>query len=322
MTDVERAFVLAGGLSVERDVSLRSGRRVTDALRGVGVEAVLLDADSQLLPRLISETPDAVFIALHGGPGEDGALRGVLDLLGVAYTGSSAHACRLAFDKPTAKSLLAGAGVQTPPWLALPHSTFRELGASVVIDQLVLRLGLPLMVKPAYGGSALGATIVRDAGELPGALVASFGYAETALIERFVTGTEITVSVLDTGDGPVALPAVEIDALGGPYDYAARYTAGATEFYVPARVSDQVAQEAARLAVTAHQVLGLADLSRTDCIVDAEGAVHFLEVNVSPGMTETSLLPLAVSAAGLELGIICRDLLQAAMARPAHPAGR
>ncbi len=322
MTDVERAFVLAGGLSVERDVSLRSGRRVTDALRGVGVEAVLLDADSQLLPRLISETPDAVFIALHGGPGEDGALRGVLDLLGVAYTGSSAHACRLAFDKPTAKSLLAGAGVQTPPWLALPHSTFRELGASVVIDQLVLRLGLPLMVKPACGGSALGATIVRDAGELPGALVASFGYADTALIERFVTGTEITVSVLDTGDGPVALPAVEIDALGGPYDYAARYTAGATEFYVPARVSDQVAQEAATLAVTAHQVLGLADLSRTDCIVDAEGAVHFLEVNVSPGMTETSLLPLAVSAAGLELGVICRDLLQAAMSRPAHPAGR
>lgn len=322
MTEVERAFVLAGGLSVERDVSLRSGRRVTDALRGVGVEAILLDADSQLLPRLIAETPDAVFIALHGGPGEDGALRGVLDLIGVAYTGSSSHACRLAFDKPTAKSLLAGAGVQTPPWLALPHSTFRELGASFVIDQLVERLGLPLMVKPACGGSALGATIVRDAGDLPGALVASFGYADTALIERFVVGTEITVAVLDTGDGPVALPAVEIDALGGPYDYAARYTAGATEFYVPARVSDDVAQEAAKLAVTAHQVLGLADLSRTDCIVDPDGGVHFLEVNVSPGMTETSLLPLAVSAAGLELGVICRDLLQAAMSRPAHPAGR
>jgi D-alanine-D-alanine ligase len=149
--------------------------------------------------------------------------------------------------------------------------------------------------------------------------VASFGYADTALIERFVVGTELTVAVIDTGDGPQALPAVEIDALGGPYDYAARYTAGSTEFYVPARVSDEAAQEAARLAVVAHQVLGLADLSRTDCIVDPAGGVHFLEVNVSPGMTETSLVPLAVHAAGMDLGVICRDLLQAAMGRPPHP---
>ena len=243
----------------------------------------------------------------------------MLDLVGVPYTGSSAHSCRLAFDKPTAKSLVAGAGMQTPPWLALPHSTFRELGASIVISHLVERLGLPLMVKPAWGGSALGASIVREAGELPGALVSSFGYAETALIERFVVGTELTVSVIDTGSGPQALPAVEIDALGGPYDYAARYTAGATEFYVPARVSEESAAEAAKLAVVAHTVLGLADLSRTDCIVDAEGAVHFLEVNVSPGMTETSLFPLAIQAAGMDLGVICRDLLQVAMTRTSHP---
>jgi D-alanine-D-alanine ligase len=319
MTDIERAFVLAGGLSVERDVSLKSGRRVADALRSVGIEAILLDADAELLPRLAAETPDAVFIALHGGPGEDGALRGVLDLLDVSYAGSSAHACRLAFDKPTAKALIAAAGLQTPAWLALPHASFRELGASTVITHLVERLGLPLMVKPAYGGSALGATIVTEAGQLPGALVASFGYAETALIERFVVGTEITVAVIDTGDGPHALPAVEIDALGGPYDYAARYTAGATEFYVPARVSDEAAAAAAHLAVTAHTVLGLADLSRTDCIVDSDGTVHFLEVNVSPGMTETSLFPLAVAAAGMDLGVICRDLLQVAMSRPTKP---
>lgn len=322
MSELERSFVLAGGLSVERDVSLRSGRRVADALRNVGIEVVLLDADADLLPRLADETPDAVFIALHGGPGEDGALRGVLDLLGVSYVGSAAHACRLAFDKPTAKALVAGAGMQTPAWLALPHATFRELGASTVIHHLVSRLGLPLMVKPAWGGSALGATIVREASELPGALVASFGYAETALIERFVVGTEVTVSVIDTGSGPQALPAVEIDALGGPYDYAARYTAGATEFYVPARVSEEAAAEAARLAVVAHEVLGLADLSRTDCIVDDDGGVHFLEVNVSPGMTETSLLPLAVHAADMDLGILCRDLLQVAMSRPERRPGR
>jgi D-alanine-D-alanine ligase len=321
VSELERAFVLAGGLSVERDVSLRSGRRVADALKAVGVDAAILDADAQLLPRLLGERPDAVFIALHGGPGEDGALRGVLDLSGVPYAGSSAHACRLAFDKPTAKSLIAGAGLLTPSWLALPHATFRELGASAVIGLLVERLGLPLMVKPAWGGSALGASIVRDAADLPSSLVASFGYADTALIERFITGTELTVAVVDTGDGPTALPAVEIDALGGPYDYAARYTAGATEFYVPARVSSQIAEEAARLAVTAHQVLGLADISRTDCIVDEAGEVHFLEVNVSPGMTETSLVPLATHAAGLDVGVLCRDLLQAAMSRPSHPVG-
>ncbi len=318
MTELERVFVLAGGLSVERDVSLRSGRRVADALRGVGIDAVILDADAQLLPRLQAEGPDAVFIALHGGPGEDGALRGVLDLAGVAYAGSSAHACRLAFDKPTAKSLVASAGLLTPPWLALPHATFRELGASAVIALLVDRLGLPLMVKPASGGSALGASIVREARELPAALVSTFGYADTALIERFVVGTEITVAVMDSGSGPEAMPAVEIDALGGAYDYAARYTAGATEFYVPARVDAASAAAAAQLAVTAHEVLGLADLSRTDCIVDDAGAVHFLEVNVSPGMTETSLFPLAVNAAGMDLGVLCRDLLQAATARPAR----
>jgi D-alanine-D-alanine ligase len=319
MTGLERVFVLAGGLSVERDVSLRSGRRIADALRGVGVDAVLLDSDAQLIPRLQAESPDAVFIALHGGPGEDGALRGVLELMGVAYAGTSAHACRLAFDKPTAKSLVRGAGLTTPPWLALPHATFRELGAAAVISQLVDRLGLPLMVKPAHGGSALGVSVVGEASELPGALVASFGYADTALIERFVEGTEIAVAVIDAGEGPVALPAVEIEPLDGPYDYAARYTAGATEFYVPARVSAEVATEAARVAVRAHEVLGLADISRTDCIVDAAGQVNFLEVNVSPGMTETSLVPLAVTAAGRDLGVICRDLLSGAMTRLAVP---
>ena len=315
MSEIERVFVLSGGLSVERDVSLRSGRRVADALRGVGIDPVLLDSDSALIPRLQAETPDAVFIALHGGPGEDGALRGVLDLMQVPYAGSAAHACRLAFDKPTAKSLARSAGVRTPPWLALPHATFRELGAAMVIGQLVERLGLPLMVKPAWGGSALGASIVRAAADLPGALVSSFGYADTALIERFIVGTELTVAVMDTGDGPYALPAVEIDALGGPYDYAARYTAGATEFYVPARVSEASAAEASEVAVAVHRTLGLADLSRTDCIVDEQGQVHFLEVNVSPGMTETSLVPIAAAAAGIDLGVICRDLLQAARDR-------
>ncbi|HVU71457.1 MAG TPA: D-alanine--D-alanine ligase [Mycobacteriales bacterium] len=318
MTDLARVLVLAGGLTHERDVSLRSGRRVTDALRNVGIDAVLHDTDLTLLPTLAQEKPDAVWIALHGGAGEDGAVRAVLDLAGVPYAGAGPSACRLAFDKPTAKELVLRAGVPTPPWLALAHNTFRELGAATVMDVVVAGLGLPLMVKPAQGGSALGATVVRRAEDLPAAMVACFSYDDTALLEHYIDGTELAITVVDTGDGPRALPPVEISVVsGGPYDYEARYTAGETEFFTPARLDEAVAAKAAASAVTAHRTLGLSDVSRSDLIVDAQGVPWFLEVNVSPGMTETSLLPLACAAAGVDVGVLCRDLLAAAAARKA-----
>jgi D-alanine-D-alanine ligase len=312
---VRRAVVLAGGLTFEREVSLRSGRRVADALRAAGVEADLHDADAELLAWLADTAPDAAFIALHGGPGEDGAIRGVLDLAGVPYAGAAPQACRVAFDKPIAKGLLRSAGVATPEAVTLPHSTFRELGAHAVLDRLLERLGLPLVVKPAAGGSALGAGIVRDAAALPAAMVHCFSYGDTALVERFVEGTELAVSVVDVDGTPRALPAVEIVPKEGLFDYAARYTAGATDYYTPARLDDRLLDAAGAVALAAHRVLGLRDLSRTDLIVDAAGTPWFLEVNVSPGMTETSLLPMAVAAAGLDLGGLCRDLLSAAAAR-------
>jgi D-alanine-D-alanine ligase len=185
-----------------------------------------------------------------------------------------------------------------------------------VLDRVVARLGLPIVVKPTAGGSALGVTVVRDAHELPAALVHCFGYGHTALLEKFVAGTELAITVLDTERGPQALPAVEIAVHeGGEYDYAARYTAGSTTFYAPARVADEVAAATAAAAVRAHEALGLADLSRMDCIVDDAGVVHFLEVNTSPGLTETSLVPLALGAADLELGVVVRDLLQQAVNR-------
>jgi D-alanine-D-alanine ligase len=317
MTDLERVLVLAGGLSVEREVSLRSGRRVADALRSIGIEAEVSDPDAALLPRLTAEPPSAVFVALHGGPGEDGALQAVLDLVGVPHAGSTASACHLAFDKPNAKAVVQAAGVSTSPWLALSHATFRELGAAAVFAALVRKLGLPLVVKPAAGGSALGVSVITDAGQLPAALVSCYGYGETALIEKFVSGTELAVTVLDRGDGPVALPPVEIEVSTGRYDYSARYTAGATQFHTPARLPDHLIERAGAVAVTAHQALGLTDLSRMDCIVDGDGVVQFLEVNVSPGLTETSLVPMAVHAAGLELGVVFRDLLSQAVQRAA-----
>jgi len=309
--------VLAGGLTYERDVSLRSGRRVADALKGVGVEVTLADADAGLLALLRDSRPDAVLIALHGGSGEDGAVRAVLDCAGVPYVGTAPAQCRTAFDKPSAKALVRRAGIHTPDWVAVGHSTFRELGAPALLELLVAKLGLPLLVKPAAGGSGLGATAVFDAADLPAAMVTCFSYGDTALVEQYVGGPEVAVSVIAPDGVPVALPAVEIVPDGGTYDYAARYTAGATEFFCPARVDGSVAAEVERVALAVHDVLGLRDLSRSDLRIDLDGRVHFLDANVAPGMTETSLLPLAVQASGRDLGLVCRDLLAVAAARRA-----
>ncbi len=315
MTNLGHVLVLAGGLSPEREVSLRSGHRVCDALRENGVDASTVDADSALIPAIMADPPDAVFPAIHGVSGEDGAVRAVLGLLDVPFVGATAAACRLAFDKPTAKTLAVAAGLTTPVAITLPRETFHDLGAAAVLDRIVARLGLPLFVKPSRGGSALGAGPVRTAEELPAAMVGCFAYGDTALIERYVTGTEVAVGVIDLGEGPQALPVVEIVPDGGVYDYAARYTAGRTEFYTPARISAATAKAAADTAVTAHTALGLRDISRTDLIVDEAGTVCFLEVNVAPGMTETSTLPMALEAGGLGFGAVCHDLLVQAVRR-------
>ncbi|MDY7089176.1 MAG: D-alanine--D-alanine ligase [Actinomycetota bacterium] len=313
--DDVRVMVLAGGLSYERDVSLRSGRRVLDALRAAGLTAEMRDADVSLLPSLQEDPPDAVVIALHGATGEDGSLRGVLDLCGVPYVGCDARAARLAWDKPSAKSMLREAGIPTPDWVALPHDRFSELGAVAVLDRIVNRLGLPLMVKPAQGGSGLGAAVVREESALPPAMVGCFAYDSTALVEKFVPGMDVAVSIVDLGSGPQALPAVEIVPRDGVYDYAARYTAGLTTWHTPARLSPSVAAQVAETALAAHKALGLRDLSRVDLIVGEDGSPHVLGINVSPGMTETSLLPLAVQAAGDDLGHILKTLVERAVAR-------
>ncbi|MBV1852222.1 D-alanine--D-alanine ligase family protein [Catellatospora tritici] len=310
-----RCLVLAGGLSYERDVSLRSGARVLDALRAAGVEAELADADVMLLPTLKADPPDAVFIALHGSTGEDGSLRGVLDLCGVPYVGCDASSSRLAWDKPSAKAVLSESGIPTPEWVALPHDRFSELGAVAVLERIVDRLGLPLMVKPAQGGSGLGAAVVSDASALPAAMVGCFAYHQTALVERYVEGVDVAVSVLDLGEGPFALPPVEIVPSNGVYDYAARYTAGLTTWHTPARLAPEVSAHVVKTALAAHNALGLRDLSRVDLIVTPDGDCTVLEVNVAPGMTETSLLPMAIQAGGLDLGEVLATLVNRAAHR-------
>ncbi len=306
--------VLAGGLSHEREVSLRSGRRIAADLRDTGAVVAEWDSDADLLDRLRDERPEAVVVALHGGDGENGSVQTVLELLGIPFVGADSRACRRAWDKPTAKAELVRAGLTTPGWVVLPHAVFRELGARAVLDAIVSQLGLPLIVKPDQGGSALGTQLVHDAADLPAAMVDCLAYGSAVLVEQFVAGTEVAVSVCADPE-PRALPVVEISPRSGVYDYAARYTPGATTFHCPARLSPSILAKAQQTALDAHRALGLRDLSRTDAIVSPDGVVHLLEVNVCPGLTRTSLLPTAVGAAGEHLGRLFSDLIDGAVQR-------
>lgn len=308
-----RVLVLAGGISHERDISLRSGRRLADALLAHGVEVEIRDPDASLLGALRRDRPAVVWPALHGASGEDGALRGLLDFIGVPYVGSRSDAARLAWDKPTAKTIVSRAGVSTPASITLPRDAFRELGAVGILEEIADEFPGPLVVKPSQGGSSQGVSIVNDRADLPRAMVDAYTYSDVALIERRIMGVEIAIGVLDTGDGPVALPAVEIEPLGGVYSYEARYTAGETRFYAPARIEDAVAARAAEAALAAHSALGLRHLSRIDFIIDGAGTPWFLEANVMPGLTETSVFPQALEAAGHDLGLVYGALASAAL---------
>ena len=310
-----RVVVLAGGISHERDVSLRSGRRVADSLAEQGIEVELRDPDATLLAYLRESRPDVVWPALHGASGEDGALRGLLEFLDIPFVGSRADAARLAWDKPTAKVLVARAGVSTPRSITLPREAFRELGATSVLDSIADELPIPVVVKPARGGSAQGVTLVDAIADLPRAMVDAYTYCDVALIEQKIVGTEIAVGIIDTGDGPVALPAVEIVPLTGVYSFEARYNAGATTFFTPARIPEEAGRRAADAAIAAHRALGLRHISRVDMIVDRAGTPWFLEANVLPGLTETSLLPQALEAAGHDLGSVYAALADAAIAQ-------
>jgi D-alanine-D-alanine ligase len=317
MPDLSKVVVLAGGLSHERDVSLRSGRRVALALRGKGVEVLEVDPDGSLLSTLQSLASDpgvVLFPTLHGAAGEDGSIRDVIEIVGLPYVGSQPDACRRAFNKPVAKGIVVSPTTLVPRGIVLPHSMFRELGAIALLDAISKKLGMPLMVKPTKGGSSLGATLVRDIDALPEAMISCFAYGSDALIEEGIIGTEIAISIIDDGSGPRALPA-EIVPDSGSYSYEARYTAGLTEFFVPARISDDLAQRAANVALNAHNRLGLRDVSRSDLIIDEHGGVWFLEVNLAPGMTETSLLPQSVEAARLDIGDVYLSLATNALRR-------
>lgn len=312
-----RVAVLGGGISHERDISLKSARQVADALTAHGIEVQLLDPDAALLPSLMADPPDVVWPALHGASGEDGALRALLEFLGVPYVGSSSHATRLAWDKPTAKTLVERAGVPTPRSITLTRDAFRELGAESVLSVMQQELPPPLAVKPAQGGSAQGVSLVGSEEELRRAMVLAYTYCDVALVEQRIIGTEICIGIIDTGDGPVALPAVEIEPRSGVYGFEARYNAGETRFYAPARISEEVAARATEVALAAHAALGLRHISRIDLMVDGAGTPFFLEASVMPGLTETSTLALALEAAGHDVGWVYAELAHATVRQAA-----
>jgi D-alanine-D-alanine ligase len=305
--------VLAGGRSPEREVSLRSGHRVTSALQARGHDAVLLDpAEGPFVENVSAATVSACYIALHGKEGEDGTVQRLLDVLGIGYTGSAPRACQTAFDKVLAKETLDASGVPTPPWAAVQATALRDLAAGPVLRTVVERLGLPLVVKPSRAGSAMGLTFVDLERDLPHAVMNALSFADTAIVERRIAGPEVAAGIV--GDIE-ALPLVEIVPKSGVFDYAARYTPGATEYYAPARLGLDATSAAQAAAARAHEVLGLRDVSRVDVMVDADGSPWVVDVNVSPGMTDTSLLPMAAQAAGIGFEDLCERVLQLALAR-------
>jgi D-alanine-D-alanine ligase len=312
----EKIAVLMGGRSLERDVSMRSGERVFGALSELGYRALALDVTPELVETLRREKPDAVYIALHGKFGEDGTVQEALEFLGIPYTGAGVVASTLAWDKALSKRLFAAAGIPTPPWVTFTSDAFKEMGAASALDLVPDAVGgLPLCVKPSKQGSALGLSKVEDAATLPDALLTALSYGDAALVEKWVDGTELAVSVLGGPEGPEVLPPVEMVAKSGVFDYTAAYTAGATDYYCPARLDEAATAEVVRLARECHLLLGCRDVSRVDMVVDGRGRPFALELNTSPGMTGTSLLPMAALAAGIEFPSLVGRMVMAALDR-------
>jgi D-alanine-D-alanine ligase len=311
-----RVAVLRGGSSLEREVSMRSGARVEDALSALGHEAVPLDADGELVARLREERPDAVFIALHGPGGEDGTVQELLEILGLPYTGPGVAACGLCMDKIAAKHEMRAAGIPTPDWVAFNSTAFRELGAAEALEEIEQQLGFPLVVKPARQGSSLGVELAPDREAVPAALLAAFSYDDRVLLERYVRGQELAVGVL----GDEALPIVEaIPREEDFFNFEARYEIGRTDYVCPAELPAETATSVHAAALQAYETLGCSGFARVDLIL-GEDSPQVLEVNAIPGLTDTSLFPMAAEAAGLSFEQLVERLLVLALDSAGTPA--
>jgi D-alanine-D-alanine ligase len=312
---MSRVAVLKGGRSLERQVSLKSGARVEDSLRRLGHEVIEIDVGQDLVNRLIESKPEIAFVVLHGRDGEDGTVQELLEVLGIPYTGSRVSACIRASDKVLAKHAMRDAGIPTPDFFAFSETAFKGLGAAQALPAISSRLSFPLVIKPASQGSALGIKFARAAENVPTALIAAFSYDKKVLLERYIAGRELAISVLEQEGEPRALPIVEaVPKQEDFYDFEARYEIGRTRFVCPADLDPELALKAQNLALAAFVLLGCSAFARVDLMLDAETSELFvLEVNTIPGLTETSLLPQAADAAGIGFDDLIARILAVAV---------
>jgi len=308
-----KVAVLKGGPSLERQVSLRSGARVQDALERLGHDALPIDVGADLIEQLEAQRPEVAFLALHGRGGEDGTVQELLDIVGIPYTGSGVLACMRSVDKVLTKHLLLEAGLPTPEFFAFSETAFRELGAADALPAIEERLAFPIVVKPAAQGSALGVKFARTAQDVPAALVAAFSYDSRVLLERYVAGRDVAVAILDGQPLPVveAVPREE-----DFYDFESRYEIGRTDFVCPADLTDECTARTQELALATYELLGCRGFARVDLMIEESSSEPLvLEVNAIPGLTETSLLPMAAEASGISFDELIEKIVQLALSR-------
>lgn len=304
----KKVAVLLGGWSAEREVSLKTGEAIYNALVRLGYEASKIDVDREVSKRLLEEQPDAAFIALHGRYGEDGTVQGLLELLEIPYPGSGVLASALAIDKIMTKRVFREENIPVAPDLILEKRNAKS--TAMVANEVESHLGLPVIVKPSREGSTIGVAIVDKKDKMSEALKLAFSYDDTVLIEKFIIGKLLTVALI--GRLPQALPIIEIRAKKGFYDYEAKYTVGMTDYICPAEIGENLTHHIQKIATRAHQILGCEDVSRVDLILGDDGKVYILEVNTIPGMTETSLVPKAAAQAGISFENLIKIILEGA----------
>jgi len=295
--------VLFGGLSAEREVSLRSGKAVFKALKSIGYNAIVIDAKDDFYAKLKKQKIEQVFIALHGGHGENGAVQGMLEIMGIPYTGSGVLASALAMDKVASKKIFLYHRIPVPVFSIIQRLVKNP--SRVTRHALLGSLKLPVVVKPSTEGSSVGVEIVKDRKTFQTALKKAFGYGETVLIEQYIRGQEVQIAILDDK----VLGGVEVKPSDEFYSYKAKYTAGLTQYIFPPQLDRKTYRKAEKAALAAHQALGCSGATRVDLIIDRHNNPYVLEVNTIPGMTETSLLPKIAKNAGLEFPELIQRIL-------------
>ncbi len=312
----ERVLVLMGGYSSERDVSIRSGSAILKALKSLGYEAEGMDLKDLPVQDIVDYKPDLVFIALHGKDGEDGTVQGMLEILNIRYTGSGVAASAIGMNKILTKKMVSYEGLPTAPFLILTKNNFNSTPGE--LDELITRIGLPMVIKAATQGSSIGVYIVSSREEVLSAIADAFAFDQDVLVEKFIAGTEVTSTVLGNEYVTEALPLIEITSANEFYDFESKYTPGMCSHIIPARVDMAVQDKVGEMAQKVFKAIGCRGVARVDFIIDAQQNPYVLEINTIPGMTEMSLVPDSARAAGLSFEDVVDKIVRLGLETPAH----